>query len=241
VNHFWIAVEPKRSAKWGHRLDAAVVGVGVTDGVRTPVVGAPPEFLTLGNNYLSTVVRRRGDEGVHTYRIPALVTSTNGTLIAAFDIRHDSAGDLPANVDVGVMRSTDNGNTWGPMLKALDFDRNVPGSSGNGVGDPTLLVDRVTGALWVAALWSYGNHAYVGSGAGLSTNQTGQYVLARSDDDGLTWSAPINITAQAKVNPDWGVCFNGPGHGIQLRDGTLLWPSSSTPPTTARPGRPAPT
>jgi hypothetical protein len=230
VNHFWIAVEPKRSAKWGHRLDAAVVGVGVTDGVRTPVVGAPPEFLTLGNNYLSTVVRRRGDEGVNTYRIPALVTSTNGTLIAAFDIRHDSAGDLPANVDVGVMRSTDNGNTWGPMLKALDFDRNVPGSSGNGVGDPTLLVDRVTGAIWVAALWSYGNHAYVGSGAGLSTNQTGQYVLARSDDDGLTWSAPINITAQAKVNPNWGVCFNGPGHGIQLRDGTLLWPSQHTDP-----------
>lgn len=230
VNHFWIAVEPRRSAKWGNRLDAALVSVGVTDGIRVPEAGAPPEFLTLGNNYLSTVLRRRGDDGVHTYRIPALVTSTNGTLIAAFDIRHDHAGDLPANIDVGVMRSTDFGNTRGPMITAMDYDKNVPGSSGNGVGDPSLLVDRVTGTIWIAALWSFGNHAYVGSGAGLSTNQTGQYVLARSDDDGLTWSAPINITAQAKVNTNWGVCFNAPGQGIQLRDGTLVWPSQHTDP-----------
>lgn len=69
-----------------------------------------------------------------------------------------------------------------------------------------------------------------GSGAGLATNPTAQYVASRSDDDGFTWSAPINLTAQAKVNTNWGVCFNGPGHGIQLRDGTLLFPSQHTDP-----------
>jgi len=109
VNHFWLAVEPRRGAKWGRQLDAMLTSVGVTDGVRIPEVSSPSGFLTLGNNYSSTVIRRRGDEGVGTYRIPALVASTNGTLIAAFDIRHDSAGDLPANVDVGVMCSTDGG------------------------------------------------------------------------------------------------------------------------------------
>ena len=230
VNHFWLAVEPKRSAKWGRRLDAALVSVGVTDGVRTPPVSAPAESLTLGNNYLSTVVRRRGDEGVNTYRIPALVTSTNGTLIAAFDIRYDSSGDLPANVDVGIMRSTDHGNTWGPMVKALDFDKNVLGSSGNGVGDPAALVDRQTGAIWVAGLWSFGNRSIAGSLTGTETNRTGQYVLARSDDDGLTWSAPINITTQAKADTNWGCTFQGPGNGIQLCDGTLLFPSQHTQP-----------
>ncbi len=230
VNHFWIAIQPRRTAQWGHRLDATLLSVGVTDGVRVPDVGAPPGFLTLGNHCFETIVRKEGDEGVHTYRIPAIVTTTRGTLLAAFDIRHDSAADLPANIDVGILRSVDGGSTWGPMIKALDFDKDVAGSSGNGVGDPALLVDRHTATLWVAGLWSCGAHAYVGSLSGLSTNRTGQYVLARSDDDGLTWSAPINITAQAKVNTNWGVCFVGPGHGIQLRDGTLVFPSQHTDP-----------
>ncbi|HRZ44029.1 MAG TPA: exo-alpha-sialidase [Candidatus Paceibacterota bacterium] len=230
VNHFWIAVEPRRAARWGRRLDATLEAVGTTGGVRVPPVAAPPEFLLLGNTYAATVLRKRGDEGVHTYRIPGIATSARGTVIAVFDIRYDGGGDLPGNVDVGVLRSVDGGNTWGPMIKALDFDKGVPGSSGNGVGDPAILADRETGTIWVAGLWSYGSRAYAGSGAGLSTNQTGQYVLARSDDDGLTWSAPINITPQAKVNPQWGVCFQGPGHGIQLRDGTLLFPSQHTDP-----------
>lgn len=233
VNRFWLAVEPRRNAKWGHALDATLLRVAMAGEIRTPEVGAPPEFLTLGNGLFSTILRKAGDDGVHTYRIPGLVATPRGTLIAVFDLRWENAADLPANVDVGCLRSTDNGNTWhwATNTKAiLDFDKTVAGSNGNGVGDPAVLVDRHTGAIWVAALWSFGNHAYAGSGAGLGTNQTGQYVLTRSDDDGLSWSAPINITAQAKINPNWGVCFQGPGHGIQLRDGTLLFPSQHTDP-----------
>lgn len=233
VNHFWIAVEPRPGTKWGRVFDGALLSVGFEGEVRVPEVGSPPEFLTVGNALFSTVVRRAGDDGVHTYRIPALATTTRGTLLAMFDLRWDNANDLPANVDVGCMRSTDNGSTWhwATNTKAiLDYDKTVAGSSGNGVGDPAVLVDRETGTIWVAALWSFGNRAYAGSGAGLGTNQTGQYVLARSDDDGQTWSPPINITAQAKANPSWGVCFQGPGHGIQLRDGILLFPSQHTDP-----------
>jgi len=233
INHFWVAVEPRRGAKWGRVLDGTLLSVGLADERRTPEVGSPPDFLTIGNALFSTVVRRAGDDGVHTYRIPALAATSRGTLLAVFDLRWDNASDLPANVDVGCLRSTDNGSTWqwATNTKAiLDYDKTVPGSSGNGVGDPAVLVDRQTGAVWVAALWSFGNHGYVGSSAGLGTNQTGQYVLTRSDDDGQTWSPPINITAQAKANPNWGVCFQGPGHGIQLRDGTLLFPSQHTDP-----------
>lgn len=233
VNHFWVVIEPRRSARWGGKIDGALLSVGLTEQIRVPESGTPDGELTIGNGIFSTVVRKAGDDGVHTYRIPGLATTPKGTLIAVFDLRWDSANDLPANIDVGCMRSTDNGNTWywATNTKAiLDFDKNIPGSSGNGVGDPAILVDRETGAVWVAALWSYGNHGYTGSGGGLSTNQTGQYVLTRSDDDGLSWSPPINITAQAKVNSNWGVCFQAPGHGIQLRDGTLVFPSQHTDP-----------
>lgn len=171
-----------------------------------------------------TTLRKNGDEGVHTYRIPGLATTSKGTLIAVFDLRHKSAADLPADVDVGAMRSTDDGQTWSPVKKILDYDSSVEGSKGNGVGDPSILVDQKTGAIFVAALWSKGARSWHGSGPGLSPEETGQFVLTKSTDDGLTWSAPINITAQVK-DPQWRLCFQGPGNGIQLTDGTLVFPA----------------
>lgn len=180
------------------------------------VAAEPPVFRT--------VLRRQGDDGVHTYRIPGLATTTAGTLLAVFDIRHASAADLPGDIDVGAMRSTDGGRTWGAMRTILDFDKHAPGARGNGVGDPCIVVDRATGAIFVAALWSRGDRGWAKSGPGLSPDETGQFVLAKSTDDGLTWSAPINLTTQIK-DPRWRLFFNGPGAGIQLRDGTLVLPA----------------
>lgn len=171
-----------------------------------------------------TVLRKQGDEGVHTYRIPGLATSAKGTLLAVFDLRHEGSGDLPGDIDVGLMRSTDNGTTWGAMSKVMDYDKSEVGSAGNGVGDPAILVDAKTGAIFVAALWSKGNRAWAGSQAGMKPEETGQFVIAKSTDDGVTWSKPVSITPQVK-DPTWRLCFNGPGNGIQLRDGTLVFPA----------------
>jgi sialidase-1 len=170
------------------------------------------------------VVRREGDDGSKSYRIPALTVTPKGTLVAAFDIRWNGSADLPADIDVGVMRSTDQGDTWGPMIVAMDYDKSVANSRGNGVGDPAILVDRTTGHLFLAALWSQGDNAWNGSGPGLTPEETGQLVIARSTDDGLTWEKPVSITPQIK-QPEWRLCFNGPGAGIQLEDGTLVFPA----------------
>lgn len=170
------------------------------------------------------VLRRQGDDNVHTSRIPGLVTTNNGTLVAVFDVRHKSARDLPGDIDVGVMRSTDNGTTWGQMNIVLDFDAGEPDSIGNGVGDPAVLVDRKTGCVIVVALWSKGDRAWTGSRPGLAPEETGQLVLTRSTDDGISWSRTVNITEKiAGRDPTWRLCFNGPGNGIQLRDGTLVF------------------
>jgi sialidase-1 len=131
-------------------------------------------------------------------------------LIAVFDVRHKNSSDLPGNIDVGMMRSADNGSTWSKMQIILDFDKEEEGAHGNGVGDPTVLVDQKTGHILVAALWSKGNRAWNGSGPGLTPEETGQLVLTRSTDDGRTWSPPLNITQQiAGRNPQWRLCFNG--------------------------------
>ena len=171
-----------------------------------------------------TVLRREGDEGVHTFRIPGLTTTKAGSLLAVFDLRHKNSGDLPGDIDVGVRRSTDNGQTWSPMALVLDYDKNEKGSAGNGVGDPCIVADLQTGSVFVAGLWSFGNRGWNGSGPGLEPMETGQFILARIDDDGKTWSKPINITQQVK-QPEWKLCLQGPGRGIQLRDGTLVIPA----------------
>lgn len=170
------------------------------------------------------IIRQPGDDGSKAYRIPGLAATPKGTLLAVFDIRHDGGGDLPGNIDVGLMRSTDDGESWSPMRPVLDFSKSEPDSHGNGVGDPAILVDSQTGTAFVVALWSKGNRAWNGSGPGLTPDETGQFVMTRSSDDGLTWTAPINLTSRIKGrDPKWRLLFNGPGSGIQLRNGTLVF------------------
>ena len=166
---------------------------------------------------------RHGDFKSKFYRIPGLARSRKGILLAVYDIRYNHSGDLPANIDVGVSRSTDGGRTWSDVKIAID-DSKIDPSLGatRGVGDPAILVDEKTGRIWVAAIWSH-RHSIWGSKSGDNSPEAcGQLVLAYSDDDGLTWSSPINITEQTK-NKDWRILFNGPGNGICMKDGTLVF------------------
>ncbi len=55
-------------------------------------------------------------------------------------------------------------------------------------------------------------------------NHTAQLVVTKSMDDGKTWSAPINITEQVK-DPSWYFLLQGPGRGITMDDGTLVFPT----------------
>lgn len=203
--------------------DGVLEHLGTRWGSPARIGGEPPD-PSADPRLFTRVLRAAGDEGVHTYRIPGLAVSAKGTLIAVFDLRHRGGGDLPGDIDVGVLRSTDRGETWGPVARALDFDAAVPGSRGNGVGDPAVLADPVTGRIIIAALSSRGNRAWNGSGPGLTPEETGQFMLTRSDDDGLTWSAPVSITPQVK-DPAWRLCFNGPGNGIVLSDGSYVFPA----------------
>lgn len=166
-------------------------------------------------------IRKGGQEGVDTYRIPGIITTDRGTLIAVYDIRYKNSADLPGNIDVGMNRSTDGGKTWEPMKIIMDMG--APHEN-NGIGDPCILFDPKTKKIWVAALWSKGNRSIAGSGPGLSPDETGQFVLTSSDDDGKTWSTPYTITPQVK-NPAWKLFFQGPGSGIAMQDGTLVFPA----------------
>lgn len=226
--YLWVAVKLRNTSTAGDILDAEITDFSLTGGnagVYGTAVAAPPEFLTVDPTALySVVLRRRGDDGyADGFRIPGLAVTPRGTLIASFDARID-VGDLPGDMDTGIMRSTDGGITWEPMRIVMDYDASVPGSRGNGVGDPAILVDPVNGRIWVAALWSFGNNGWFGSGPGLMPKDTGQLVLSYSDDDGLTWSEPVSITRQIK-DPAWRLYFQGPGKGLCTREGILIFPT----------------
>jgi len=170
---------------------------------------------------MGVALRNGGDDGVHTYRIPGLVTTNQGTLIGVYDIRRRSGGDLPGDIDVGMSRSTDGGLTWEPMKVIMDMGDD-PQWRYDGIGDPAILVDRNTGTIWVASTWSHGNRSWRGSGPGLEPEETGQLMLVKSDDDRVTWSKPINITKQVK-RPEWCFLLQGPGKGITMQDGTIVF------------------
>lgn len=178
---------------------------------------------------LGKVVRAAGQDNCDTYRIPGLVTTSAGTLIAVYDNRYNNSKDLQEDIDIGMSRSTDGGQTWQPMQVIMDMGEWGGRSQRlNGITDPSVLYDHSTNTLWVAALWLSGyDHnqmAWWASQPGMKPDETGQFMIAKSTDDGLTWSEPINITEQIK-DPAWQLLLQGPGRGITLEDGTLVFPA----------------
>lgn len=178
---------------------------------------------------LAKVIREAGQDNCDTYRIPGLVTTGNGTLVAVYDNRYNNSKDLQEDIDIGMSRSIDGGQNWEPMKVILDMGEWGGRSEQlNGIGDPCVLYDHHTHTIWVAALWMSGSAPdqmlWWVSKPGLNPEESGQFILTKSTDDGLTWSEPINITEQIK-DPSWQLLLQGPGRGIALVDGTLVFPA----------------
>ena len=215
TNYIWLSCRLNKQANIDHLIGIACRKLIFSNG-KTVKPDQTPSIQRMG-----VALRNGGDNGVNTYRIPGLATTEKGSLIGVYDIRRRSGGDLPGDIDVGMSRSIDGGRTWDPMKVIMDMG-NDPKWRYDGIGDPAVLVDQGTGTIWVAATWSHGNRSWRGSGPGLKPEETGQLMLVRSDDDGITWSKPLNITSQVK-KPEWCFILQGPGKGITMRDGTIVF------------------
>ena len=162
-----------------------------------------------GDVYRSLVFNK-GDFGSQFYRIPAITTLPDGTLVAVADRRINSLSDLPGDIDIVCRRSTDGGRTWSPYIIVAEHD------SIGGYGDPALVRDRRTGDLLVISL----------HGQGLWQHEPGQICVSRSTDGGLTWQPPVNISPQLTTGKK-GLKYNGAfassGRALQLRDGRLMF------------------
>lgn len=223
VNFFWISVQMKENAsvltQFSSKIDFITLDKQNVD------------FEMKSNSAIvhrvGVGVRKAGDDSVAAYRIPGLVTTNKGTLLGVYDVRYNNSVDLQEHVDVGLSRSEDGGQTWEKMRLPLAFNEyeGLPKAQ-NGVGDPSILVDTKTNTSWIIAAWTHGmgnQRAWFSSQQGMDINRTAQLVLSKSTDDGKTWSEPINITHQVK-DPSWFFLLQGPGRGITMEDGTLVFP-----------------
>lgn len=222
-NFFWVSLKMKPSADLQTKVTIQIKSVTI-DGKEAIVSVASPASII---HRMGLGVRHAGDDGSDAYRIPGLVTTNKGTLLGVYDVRYNNSMDLQEHVDIGLSRSTDGGKTWEKMRLPLSFgeDEGLPAAQ-NGVGDPSILVDTKTNTVWIVAAWTHGmgnQRAWWSSHQGIDKHVTAQLVMTQSTDDGKTWSAPINITEQVK-KPEWYFLLQGPGRGITMHDGTLVFP-----------------
>ncbi|MDY3033081.1 MAG: sialidase family protein [Odoribacter sp.] len=223
TNYFWVSIQMKPQASLQSKVSFTLPEALINNQPATIAwqgKAEAPRRVGIG-------VRQAGDDGSAAYRIPGLVTSNRGTLLGVYDIRYNSSVDLQEKVDIGVSRSTDKGQTWEPMRIAMTFGETggLPHAQ-NGVGDPSILVDEKTNTIWIVAAWTHGmgnGRAWNNSMPGMTPDETAQLMLVKSEDDGKTWSQPINITSQVK-HPSWYFLLQGPGRGITMKDGTLVFP-----------------
>jgi len=156
-----------------------------------------------------TVVYRSGRDGYDTFRIPAIVATRAATLLAFAEGRKAGRGDS-GDINLVLRRSTDGGRSWGAMQVVWDDD-------GNTCGNPCPVVDRETGAIWLLMTWNLGQDREPQITAQQSRD-TRRVFVTHSDNDGLTWAPPREITAAVK-QADWTWYATGPGAGIQIVNG----------------------
>ncbi|MCC9607901.1 glycoside hydrolase [Blastopirellula sp. JC732] len=165
-------------------------------------------LLTAGELH-ETVVFKSGMNGYNTYRIPSVITAKDGTLLAFIEARKNNMSDT-GDIDLVLRRSKDNGATWSDAEVIWDDEGNV-------CGNPCPVVDQSTGKIWLLLTWNSGKtpEGKIQPGFGADSRRV---FVASSEDNGQTWTAPQEITADVK-DKEWTWYATGPGSGIQIEHG----------------------
>ena len=158
-----------------------------------------------------------GTGGYQTYRIPSLIVTKKGTVLAFCKARKRSRSDA-GEIDLLLRRSVDGGKTWEKSQVVWHDGRST-------CGNPCPVVDQSTGTVWLLLTHNFGEDSedkiIARTGRGTRT-----VWVCRSVDDGQSWTRPVEITRNVK-RPEWTWYATGPGIGIQTASGRLVVPSDN--------------
>ena len=216
TNYLWITAQVADNATEGNVIDASLKSIATasqTYELNNPSPAGSREIIRA-----STMLYQPGDYGSANYRIPAVITAKDGSIVAVTDKRKYNEGDLPQDIDIVCNRSTDGGHTWSePTTIALGTGVN------HGFGD-------------CALAWSNDDNgliaAFVG-GVGLwnstPSNPIRSYI-SKSYDNGQTWTEPEDIThfifGDNCIVPEhrtWRASFFGSGNGLRTSTGRIMF------------------
>ncbi len=187
-----------------------VLAVAVVALARLPMTGQTPAAPVLTEVFVA------GEGAYHTYRIPSAIVTPKGTLLAFAEGRRTGAADA-GDIDLVLRRSHDGGKSWTSLQ--------IVGDNGvNTFGNPCAVVDARTNTIWLLTTQNRGTDREKDIIAGTSEGTRTVWAM-RSQDDGATWSTPVEITTRVKA-PDWTWYATGPGVGIQTRSGRLIIPAN---------------
>jgi sialidase-1 len=176
--------------------------------------------LAAAQTHTSMLLFNGGNEGIyHSFRIPSIVRTNNGTLIAFAEGRKNGPGDY-GDINLVYKRSTDHGVTWSGLLEVVGVG---PGTWGN----PTAVYDAdkgENGRVWLFMCWNSGD---IDEWSDFNSWGDRRVYVSYSDDHGLTWSAQKDMTSTlTPTNYTWDAV--GPGIGIQTvfdHPGRLIVPA----------------
>jgi len=143
-----------------------------------------------------------------TYRIPGIVVTKTGTILIYCEARKSYKSDW-GHIDILLRRSTDNGQTFDAPKKIVDPPADIKDDNTT-INNPVAIADPESGAVHFLYCINYSRCFYM-----------------RSDNDGQTFSKPVEITSaieELRPKYDWKLFATGPGHGIRLKTGRLLVP-----------------
>lgn len=148
-----------------------------------------------------------GTDGYHTFRIPAMIHTNRGIILAFAEGRKGGTSDT-GDIDLVMKRSVDGGNSWSELQIVWDDEANT-------CGNPAPVIDRNTGAIFLLMTWNLGSDREKDI-IDQKSADTRRVFITKSTDEGLSWTAPEEITASVK-KANWTWYATGPGHGIQLK------------------------
>lgn len=217
TNYLWVAYDIADNAIEGNKVDANIVSITTADETYTFTGGSVEGERTI-------LLKRKllfapGDAGSKNYRIPAIITAEDGSLVVATDRRKYNQSDLPEDIDVVIRRSEDGGITWSEPLTIAEGT-----GVRKGFGDAGLV--RTTEKNGLLCIFVGGEGIFNNSSP---SNPTRTYVC-KSTDNGKTWSEPRDITGQlygtectVTDRQGWYASFCASGNGLQTRDGRIMF------------------